>query len=157
MAKRRWASVEDGERSRLMQKEALARWERASSEELSRAAERAALARKARAAQLEARQKPELRQIARKYVWWREPELTLKNHRRHFLLHVMQFATWDDAMLVLEAFGHNAFRNALRDALPGILSPRSWNFWHIRLGLANSPEAVPPMPGRKVANAKPAP
>jgi hypothetical protein len=148
MARKRWEGVACEERSRIARRAVLARWQRANAKDRARARERAEYARRVRARRLAARHGPELRRIARTYVWWKEPAQSLKESR-HFLLYVMQYATWSDATTVLEVFGRNSFAKALRSALPGILSDKSWRFWHIYLGLAAG-DRVPSMPRRQI-------
>jgi hypothetical protein len=86
-----------------------------------------------------------LQHIARTYVWWKPPVEALADEK-HFLAQVMNLGTWEDEMYILETFGEDRLRAVLRDAPPGLFSPRSWHFWHYRLGL----EEVPPLPKRKL-------
>jgi hypothetical protein len=153
MARRRWESVGRGERSRIMRDAALTRWRKADAGEFAEARRRAEFARQVREARLAARRGAQVSRIARAYVWWKEPEQALKD-RRHFLLSIMQYATWEDATVVLAAFGRSEFRKALRSALPGILSDKSWRFWHVYLGMAEDPDDAPPMPIRQVAGVR---
>ena len=88
---------------------------------------------------------PELERLARRYVWWQAPGETLAR-RTHFLCQLMQLATPADMSFARHHFGDDAFREALRDAPPGVLDARSWNFWHLVL-LQRSP---PPLPTRVV-------
>ena len=41
------------------------------------------------------------------------------------------------------------FDSLLRRAQPGWFSPRSWSYWHLKLGLSAS-GAVPPLPQRRL-------
>lgn len=84
-----------------------------------------------------------LEQLARRYVWWQPAEAALA-HRTHFLCQVMQLGTHEDVRVIRERFGDDALRHALRQAPPGILDARSWNFWH--LFLFHQPP--PPLPER---------
>jgi len=95
----------------------------------------------------------QLRTLAARYVWWLPSEETLRPPAYHLLLQIMRYATWEDAQAALEHFGANVFKDALRSAPAGALNPRSWNFWHLFLGLAKDPGDVPPMPARKVEDA----
>ena len=47
-----------------------------------------------------------------------------------------------------DAVGEAALRDALLHAEVGEFSPRSWHYWHYRLGLASLGE-VPPLPQRR--------
>jgi len=80
-----------------------------------------------------------LRSIAARVCWWQPPEATLADTPL-FLCRVMTFGTWDDAGFCLEHFGREAFKSALRAAPPGLLDPRSWHYWHNRLGMLPVPE-----------------
>jgi hypothetical protein len=85
--------------------------------------------------------------LARRYVWWQPPAQTLLPERRtHLLCQLMQLATPDDVRVARALLGDEAFRVALREAPPGVLDARSWNFWH----LFWFHTAPPPMPVRVV-------
>jgi hypothetical protein len=45
----------------------------------------------------------------------------------------MQLGTYDDVRTARRILGDDAFRDALTAAPPGVLDPRSWNFWHLVL------------------------
>jgi hypothetical protein len=91
-----------------------------------------------------------LNKLAARYVWWIAPEDVLAQPPRRLLLQIMRYGTLDDAWAALEHFGRDAFREALASAPAGALDPRSWNFWHLYLGLAKVQDDVPPMPVRRV-------
>ena len=78
--------------------------------------------------------------IARRVCWWQPAGETLKDTPL-FLCRVMTFGTWEDASFCLDRLGKDAFRSALQSAPPGLLDPRSWHYWHHRLG-------VLPVPGQ---------
>lgn len=81
--------------------------------------------------------------LARRYAWWRMPEDAIADRRR-FIAQVMEHGAWDDAHELLAAWGADAFLAVLRDPPPGVLSPRAWRFWHLRLGCGQPAEARPP-------------
>jgi len=81
--------------------------------------------------------------LARRYAWWRVPAEALADRRR-FIAQVMEHGTWEDAHALLADWGRDAFTGVLRDPPPGVLSPRSWRFWHVRLGCGEPAEAAPP-------------
>ena len=60
----------------------------------------------------------------------------------------MDIADYRDVQELANALGDAELRQALSRAEAGQLSPRSWAYWHYRLGLAK-PGAVPPMPVRR--------
>lgn len=77
--------------------------------------------------------------MARKYVWWQPPERTLAD-RPLFLAQMMNVGTADDIRWLLSLVSNSELREVLRDPPIGIFNPRSWNFWHLRLGLTPPPE-----------------
>lgn len=76
----------------------------------------------------------QLTRIARELFWWQAPEVSLANPRR-FLAQVMTLGTWQEAQLACEAFGWDAFKDALLNAPAGVFDPRSWAYWRNVLGL----------------------
>ena len=74
------------------------------------------------------------------------PEDALRDETR-FLAQVMALGTWDDVAVAQAAYPVEVWKSALRMAPAGVIDPRSWNFWHIRLGMM----PVPPMPSRPIA------
>lgn len=77
--------------------------------------------------------------MARKYVWWQPPERTLTD-RPLFLAQMMNLGTADDLRWLLSLVSDSELREVLRDPPVGIFNPRSWSFWHLRLGLTPTPE-----------------
>ena len=90
---------------------------------------------------------PHLLEIARRYVWWSDPEQTLAENLPRLMAQVMEMGTWDHAHALLDVVGEEAFRKVLRHPPPGVFSPKSWVFWHRRLGLG---EAPPLKTGREI-------
>jgi len=85
---------------------------------------------------------------AGRYIWWKTPAEALQYPER-IIAQVMDIGDYDDVQEMLHAFGENVLRHLLRHAEAGMFSPRSWAYWHYRLGLA-APGQVPPLPHRKV-------
>lgn len=85
----------------------------------------------------------ELKDIARKLVWWKTPE---EVERLYLVRRVMNDGTLAMQRCLVARYGEEVFRQALADAELGQLSPRAWNYWHVRLGL----EPIPPLPTREV-------
>jgi hypothetical protein len=79
-----------------------------------------------------------LQTIAARVCWWQPAEETLRDTPL-FLCRVMTWGTLEDAGFCLDRFGQEAFRSALRSAPPGLLDPRSWHYWHHRLGVLPAP------------------
>lgn len=88
---------------------------------------------------------PELRRIASRVVWWDTPDKVLARED-DFLCRVMALGTLADVNYVEATYGTDRLRQALNAAAPGVLDPRSWHYWHHRLGL----EAVAPLPSRQL-------
>lgn len=85
-------------------------------------------------------------ELARRLFWWKQPPEALSDHPR-FLAQVMTYGTWSDIVEARAHFGEEAFRDALRDASPGVYDERSWHYWHYALKLW----PIPPRPRRKFA------
>ena len=81
---------------------------------------------------------PRLETIAKRVVWWKTPDAALLDIDS-FLCRVMTFGLWDDANYILDVFGEDALRRALRHAPPGVFDPPSWHYWHRRLGILEIP------------------
>lgn len=84
--------------------------------------------------------------MARKYVWWQPPERTLED-RRLFLAQMMTVGTLDDVRWLLARVPASELRRVLHDPPVGVFNGRSWNFWHLRLGLT----PTPPLPARRLS------
>jgi hypothetical protein len=96
-----------------------------------------------------------LTQIARRYAWWSEPERTLADNMPRLVAQVMEMGTWEDAHALLDIVGAHAFRSVLHQPPPGVFSPKSWVFWHRRLGMGEAPELksgreIPPQSEHRV-------
>jgi len=80
---------------------------------------------------------PELRRIASRVVWWETPEQVVARED-NFLCRVMALGDLSDVNYVERTYGQARLRDALRVAPPGIFDPRSWYYWHRRLGLGEA-------------------
>ena len=89
--------------------------------------------------------KQPLRGIAERLMWWQPPARSLEQTRR-FIVQVMVLGTWEDVKATQQVYGEGAFREALRDAPPGIFDVRSWSYWHHVFGML----PVPALPRRKL-------
>jgi hypothetical protein len=96
---------------------------------------------------------PEQQQLlsawATRYIWWKTPTEALRYPER-IIAQVMDIGDYNDGQEMLRAFGEDTPRHILRHAEAGMFSPRSWAYWHYRLGLA-APGQVPPLPRRRVS------
>ena len=84
--------------------------------------------------------------MAQKNVWWQPPEETLAD-RKLFLAQIMTLGTVEDVRWMLAAASGDELRAVLRDPPVGVFNPRSWSFWHLRLGL----NPVTALPVRRLA------
>lgn len=90
-----------------------------------------------------------LGEMARKYLWWRKPGESAEPDR--VIIQVMELGDYEDIVRIEDVFGRERLARVLRSAAPGRLSPRSWAYWHYRLGLAAPGKALPPPPRRRPA------
>jgi len=89
-----------------------------------------------------------LARMARKYIWWkRAPDAVARPDR--VIAQVMDIGEWRDVMVLAEQAGDARLADVLANAEIGQFTPRSWAYWHYRLGRAPA-EAPPPMPKRRV-------
>lgn len=82
--------------------------------------------------------------MAAKYVWWQPPERALED-RRVLLAQMMTLGTVADTRWLLARVPESELRSVLLDPPIGVFNGRSWNFWHLRLGLI----PTPPLPARR--------
>jgi hypothetical protein len=91
----------------------------------------------------------ELRRLAGKYVWWKTPEEALSMPDR-VMAQVMNIGDHADVEILARRVGDSRLRDVLMHAQAGQFNPRSWAYWHYRLGLAE-PDLVPALPERRFA------
>lgn len=82
-----------------------------------------------------------LASLAARYIWWQSPPAALRRPER-IIAQVMDLGTLDDADLLESTLGPARLAEVLRTAPAGWFRPRSWSYWHHRLGLTS----VPPVP-----------
>jgi hypothetical protein len=85
-----------------------------------------------------------LKQVANRVIWWQSPEVSLKN-TKHMITQVMEYGNLEDVQAMFHFFSREEIIDALDNPLPGILTVKSWNFWHIYFG-----KSVPPLPKRRL-------
>lgn len=83
--------------------------------------------------------------VARRLFWWKSPEEALEDKTR-FLAQVMALGTWDDVALAKSAYPPDAWKEALREAPPGVIDARSWHYWHNVFRMT----PIPPLPTRRL-------
>jgi hypothetical protein len=90
-----------------------------------------------------------LKPLARRYVWWQTPDAAMRTPER-VIAQVMDIGDHGDTEALALCIGDAALREVLQHAQPGQFRPRSWAYWHYRLGLAQVGQ-VPPLPTRHLA------
>jgi hypothetical protein len=87
---------------------------------------------------------PETLRLARRCVWYKPPEEALRAPL-HLAAHVLGHGMAEDVRTLERHIGREGLIEALRNAPPGIIDPRSWWYWHLVL-LDQAPP--PEMPQR---------
>ena len=91
-----------------------------------------------------------LRRWAAKYIWWKTPDEAMRWPMR-IIAQVMNLGEFDDVLQLIEVFGLDVLRQVLHSAEVGMFTPRSWHYWHYRLGLVAPDDQVPALPARRVS------
>jgi hypothetical protein len=81
--------------------------------------------------------------IARRVVWF-EPPAEAREDPVRFMAYAMKHATHDDMKALRRYVSDDEFREALDEAPPGIIDPRSWTDWSSVMGRY----PAPPLPKR---------
>lgn len=90
----------------------------------------------------------EFDRLALRYSW----DLPLPQARDRpdrLLRRVMDMGLLDDLIAMEQCFGRDRLRTALATAEAGALRPKSWAWWHYRLGIVEPHSAPPPLPARR--------
>ncbi|MBF0394813.1 MAG: hypothetical protein HQL38_19225 [Alphaproteobacteria bacterium] len=74
-----------------------------------------------------------MRAVARRVIWFEEPEVALSDPIR-FMAYAMAYATHEDMKEIRRHVDDDAFREAIDNAPPGIVDPRSWAYWNLKMG-----------------------
>jgi len=75
-----------------------------------------------------------LKGMAERLIWWQPAEASLSQPRR-LLGQVMTRGDWPEVVAFKNAFGWEAFRDALVNTEPGLFDIKSWVMWHNYFGL----------------------
>ena len=78
--------------------------------------------------------------LARRLVWFEEPAEALSDPVR-FVAYALARATHEDMKILRDFLTDDDLREALDQAPPGIIDPRSWAYWNSRLGRYPAPPA----------------
>lgn len=87
--------------------------------------------------------------LASKYIWWQTPEEAVSMPER-VIAQVMNIGDYRDVQALAEQIGELRLQEVLKRAEAGQFSPRSWAYWHYRLGAAAFGQ-VPELPKRSFA------
>jgi hypothetical protein len=87
---------------------------------------------------------PETLNIARRVIWFEPPEKALADPIR-LMAYAMTYALHKDMRVIRRYVSDDAFREALDHAPPGIIDPRSWAYWNLKMGRY----PPPPLPKRR--------
>lgn len=87
---------------------------------------------------------PELCAISERIIWFETPEVALQNPVR-FIAYAMRYATHQDMQCIRKHVDDDALKVALNHAPAGIIDPRSWAYWHVKMGIY----PPPPLPQRR--------
>jgi hypothetical protein len=82
--------------------------------------------------------------IARRVIWFEQPEKALADPIR-FMAYAMAYAVHQDMRVIRRYVSDDDFREALDHAPPGIVDPRSWAYWNLKMGRY----PAPPLPKRR--------
>lgn len=92
----------------------------------------------------------EFERLAAAYSW----DMRIDEARQwpyRLMRRVMDVGTLDDIVSMEPVFGRDELARALATADVGAFRPKSWTFWHYRLGLTQPGGVCPPMPVRRAA------
>lgn len=89
-----------------------------------------------------------LRPYAIKYIWWKTPDEAL-HYPQKIMAQVMDIGDYADVLVLIQLVGEKILQDVLQKAEAGQFSPRSWAYWHYRLGLAHSEGDLPLLPQRR--------
>ena len=87
-----------------------------------------------------------LRPLAAQLIWWQPADISLRNPDR-VIAQVLDLGSFEAGQRLRQVLGDRRLAQVLQRAEAGWFSPRSWNYWQQKLGLARS-GAVPPLPRR---------
>jgi hypothetical protein len=86
---------------------------------------------------------PDTEALARRLIWFEDPSEALSDTVR-LVAYAVARATHEDMKLVRSFLTDDDLREALDRAPPGIIDPRSWTYWNLKLGRY----PAPPLPTR---------
>ena len=88
-----------------------------------------------------------LSKVSPTYIWWKTPEDALLYPDR-LIAQVMDMGTYPDTRDLVCLVGTDRLREVVLRAEAGWFRPRSWSYWHYRLGLIDPEDKPPALPRR---------
>ena len=88
-----------------------------------------------------------LRPMAARLIWWQPPEQALRRPQR-VIAQVMDIGDFDALQQLRRRLGDGRLAQVLQQAEAGWFSPRSWTYWHRKLGITPT-GPVQPLPQRR--------
>lgn len=85
---------------------------------------------------------PQTVEAASRIVWFEEPEKALADPVR-FMAYAMTYAHHNDMRVIRQYVSDDEIRQALDTAPPGIIDPRSWAYWNLKMGRFPPPPLRP--------------
>ena len=89
-----------------------------------------------------------LRPMAARLIWWQPPEQALRRPER-VIAQVMDIGDFDTLQQLRRRLGDGRLAQVLQQAEAGWFTPRSWTYWHRKLGITPT-GPVPPLPQRRL-------
>ncbi len=83
---------------------------------------------------------PQTVEIARRIIWFEDPEKALADPVR-FMAYAMTYARHADMRVIRQYVSDDEIRQALDGAPPGIIDPRSWAYWNLKVGRFPPPQS----------------
>lgn len=92
-------------------------------------------------------QREYLLRLAPGYIWWKTSEEALRYPNR-LIAQIMDIGTFADVRGLVRVLRKDRLAAVVGQAEVGWFRPKSWSYWHYRLGLTPTCENPPPMPQR---------
>jgi glycerol-3-phosphate O-acyltransferase len=79
-----------------------------------------------------------MRAVAARVIWFEPPEKALADTPR-FVAYAMRYASHADMKSIRKHLSDADFLRATEQSPPGIVDPRSWTYWNLKLGRTPAP------------------
>ena len=77
-------------------------------------------------------------EVVEQLFWWQPPEKSIQNTKR-LITQILEYSTPKSVRIMFDYFSNEEIIDALNNPIPGVMSEKSWQFWHIYLKLPLSP------------------